>query len=208
MFRRFGISSRTQRITLSLIALGLALLISFLRDGDFQSPADAGASLPIPSAQSTPKETAARTVDAGTAQAETREQAVAQAIRWLEAQEGGAHNGHAIARHVGKSEQDLRDRIARDGVGVASAFYDLETAAVAIVRTIRHKPNDAEVRRWLGADDSRRRLALRRIFDKPIGLVVRRNGAAEDGRTAITVLTKRQVDGRPSYSLLTAYVEP
>lgn len=205
LFRRFGISSKTQRISLSVIALALALLIGFLQDGSAPAPSAASqtGAAPATAAPADPPTPAAQV-----AAASSREQAVAQAIRWLKGQEGGDHRGHAIARHVGKSNADLRARIARDDVSVASAFYDLETAAVAIVRTVRHQPNDARVRRWLGDDASKRRLALRRTFDKPIGRIVYRSGDARDGKSAVAVLTKRRDGDRVGYRLLTAYVEP
>jgi len=199
-----------QRILLSLIALGLALLISYLQeDGgaarDAAPPAMRGAPATEAPAPATETETGP---SRGASRASSREQAVAQAVRWLQAQEGGAHHGHTIARHVGRSDAELHDRLERDGVPAASGFYDLETAAVAIARTIKHAPNDAQVRRWLDDDETRRRLALRRLFEKPIGRIVYRGGDGKDGRTAVAVLVKRTTDGRPGYRLLTAYVEP
>lgn len=194
LFRRFGISSKTQRITLSVIALVLALVIGFLQEKPTPTQPDSAAQ-------------GAATAPAG-APARDRADAVAKATQWLESQEGGRHGGHAIARHVGKSEDDLRRRLRNSDISVASGFYDLETAAIAIVRTVHHKPNDARVQRWLNDDADKRRLALRRSFDKPIGRIVKRNGAASHGKSAVAVLTKLREDGRPGYRLLTAYVEP
>lgn len=206
LFRRFGISSKTQRITLSVIALFLALVIGYLQgeptpsqpgsaaQGRETAQADAPARDPAPAQDRAP--------------ARDRADAVAKATQWLESQEGGRHGGHAIARHVGKSEDDLRRRLRNSDISTASGFYDLETAAVAIVRTVRHQPNDARVRRWLDDDADKRRLALRRSFEKPIGRIVKRNGQASHGKSAVAVLMKWREDGRQSYRLLTAYVEP
>ena len=186
-----------QRISLSLIALLLAIVIGVL-----QGEPEVDAAQPI---ASPPSDVASGAEPARSAT--TREQAVAKAVRWLERQEGGKHRGHTIDRHVGKSDRQLRERLEREGKSVVSGFYDLETAAVAIVRTIRHKPNDQRVKRWLGDDDSNRRLALRRGFDRAIGRIVYRDGNARDGNTAVAVLTKWRESGRTSYRLLTAYVE-
>lgn len=180
-------TSRTKRILLSALALVLAAIIAFLQDG------------------SPPQDAAPPTEQVETAN--NREQAVAQAIRWLESQEGGKHRGHAIARHVGKSDAQLRQRLQEQSISAASAFYDLEMAAVAVVRTIHYKANDAKVRQWLGDDASQRRLALRRAFDRPIGRIVFRSGDARDGKSAVAVLTKWREDGEVGYRLLTAYVE-
>ena len=196
MLGRFGISPRLQRISLSLIALFLAIVIAFLQG---EPEVDAAHPVAPPSA--------AAPAGVETARATTREQAIAQAIRWLKAQEGGKHRGHTIERHVGKSDRALRDRLRREGKSVVSGFFDLETAAVAVVRTIRHKSNHERVKRWLDDDDSKRRLALRRSFKKAIGRIVYRDGNARDGKTAVAVLTKWRERGRTSYRLLTAYVE-
>lgn len=216
LFRRFGISSRAQRITLSVIALLLALVIAFLQDDqgaarEATAPAmrDSGAAT-----AASPTEAAGRQIAPQPQQTQVRaqqterERAVATAVRWLKGQEGGKHRGHAIARHVGKSDAQLRARLERDGKSVVSGFYDIEAAAVAIVRTIRYSPNDRRVQRWLKDDESRRRLALRRTFDRPVGRIVYRDGGARDGATTVAVLTKWRESGRIGYRLLTAYVEP
>ncbi len=217
LFRRFNVSSRAQRIILSVAALALAVLIASLqgepgaardaapspfRDGGSAEP---DARRPAADSRSPDKPDAAPADDP---QSEARRAAVAKAIRWLEAQEGGEHRGHTIQRHVGRTDSQLHDRVERENISAASGFTDLETAAVAIVRTIRHEPNDARVRRWLNDDESQRRLALRRLFDRPVGRIVYRGGDARDGRTTVAVLTKWQDKGRTTYRLLTAYVEP
>lgn len=200
-FGRFRMTSKTQRIVLSIAALVIAILIGVLQG-------DEDPRVTVERAQS---DFSARTqADGGTTGAgevKSREEAVANAVRWLESQEGGEHRGHAIARHVGKSEADLRDRLDRQDISAASTFFDLQTAAVAIVRTIHHKPNDAKIRQWLGDDENRRRLALRRVFEKPIGRIVFRSGEAETGYGAVTVLTKWADGQKTGYRLLTAYVE-
>ena len=202
MLSRFGISSKTQRILLSVIAVVLAVVIGVLQE---DAPPEAGARAEANQTQSS----ATRDNATQDASVQNRQDAVAAAVRWLESQEGGKHRGHAIARHVAKSDADLRDRMRNDpDVRVASTFYDMETAAVAILRTIRHQPNDARVSQWLGDDGSRRRLALRRTFEKPIGRIAYADGGARDGKSAVAVLLKWRDSGNVGYRLLTAYVEP
>lgn len=203
ILNRLGMTSRQQRIVLSSIALCIAILIAFLQ-GDDGTARDAAA----PASRTLAPQEAARPDQPAATKAEARAAAIAKAIRWLELQEDGSHHGHTIARHVGKSDADLRARIVRDDVAVASGFYDLETAAVAIVRTIRHEPNDRRIRKWLDDDESKRRLALRRTFTKPLGRIVHRDGGARDGRSVVAVLTKQRTGQKAAYRLLTAYVEP
>ena len=115
--------------------------------------------------------------------------------------------GHTIARHVGRSCNDLKDRIRQDTESVASGFFDTESASIAIVRTNIHKPNKPRVQKWLAVKDSMRCLALRRFFDKPIGRIAYRGGDRRQGNTAEVVLTKWTSKGKQSCRLLTAYVE-
>ena len=183
--------------------MGVALLIAFLQGDDprlAKSKAESAAPPPVEAQQQT---TEARSVTP----VRNRDNAVAQAVRWLKAQEGGKHRGHTITRRVGKSYDDLEDRIKRDNKSVASSFFDTESAAIAIVRTINHKPNKPRVQRWLADNDSKRRLALRRFFDKPIGRIAYRGGDRRQGNTAVVVLTKWTSKGKQSCRLLTAYVE-
>ncbi len=203
ILNRLGMTSRQQRIALSTIALGLAIIIALLQ-GDNGTGRDAAA----PAGRTLQPAETARPGQPDAGRDEARAAAVAKAIRWLELQEDGAHHGHTIARHVGKSDADLRARIDREDIAVASGFYDLETAAVAIVRTIRHEPNDRRVRKWLDDDQSKRRLALRRSFTKPLGRIVHRDGGARDGKSVVAVLAKQRTGQKAEYRLLTAYVEP
>lgn len=203
ILNRLGMTSRQQRIVLSTIALGLAIVIALLQ-GEDGSARDQAA----PASRTLAPREAVRADEPAGGQDEARAAAVAKAIRWLEMQEDGPHRGHAIARHVGKSDAELRARLDREDISAASSFYDLETAAVAIVRTIRHEPNDRRVRRWLDDDKSKRRLALRRTFTKPLGRIVYRDGAARDGSSVVAVLAKGQSGEKVLYRLLTAYVEP
>jgi len=108
---------------------------------------------------------------------------------------------------VGNSYDDLEDRIKRDSRRVASGFFDTESAGIAIVSTINHKPNKPRVQRWLADNDSKRRLALHRFLDKPIGHITYRGGDRRQGNTAVAVLKKWTSKGKQSYRLLSAYVE-
>ncbi len=208
MFRRFGMTSRTQRIVLSLIALGIAVLITQLQGGARDVAAPAGHIADQSGPPATQPRQSPPAANMPPTEAQSRADAVAKAVVWLENQEGGPHRGHAIARHVGKTDSELRDRLEREGKSATSAFYDLETAAVAILRTVRHESNVAQLQSWLADDESQRRLALRRAFTKTIGRVVYPDGVGRHGHTAVAVLTKERSNGQTTYRLLTAYVEP
>ncbi len=143
MFTRFNIDIKAQRIIFSFIALGVALLVAFLQGDDLRlakAMTESATRPPVEAQQQTAEARSVTTV-------RSRDNAVAQAVRWLKAQEGGKHRGHTIARHVGNPYDDLEDRIKRDSKRVASGFFDTESAAIAIVRNINHKPNKPRVQR-------------------------------------------------------------
>ena len=64
----------------------------------------------------------------------------------LDEMEGPPKNGHTIERHVGKSEEDLKNRLKTDKVSAASTYYDKETATKAVKDSLKH---DKEIQDWL-----------------------------------------------------------
>ena len=65
----------------------------------------------------------------------------------LDEMEGPPKNGHTIERHVGKSEEDLKNRLKTDKVSAASTYYDKETATKAVKDSL--KQHDKEIQDWL-----------------------------------------------------------
>ncbi|QIQ20880.1 RNase A-like domain-containing protein [Zophobihabitans entericus] len=55
--------------------------------------------------------------------------------------------GHLIERHVGRTEQELKERVNSDGVRTASSFYDLVTAEQAVSQAITY--NKARIDNYL-----------------------------------------------------------
>src|SRR5687767_5324142 len=48
-----------------------------------------------------------------------------------------SRGGHTLARHVGKSDEDLRERLARErGISAASTYGDRATAETVVARTL------------------------------------------------------------------------
>lgn len=70
-----------------------------------------------------------------------------------------ARGGHTIARHVGKSKADLRERLARERqISVASTYTDLGTAQWVVALALRH--GAARVTQWAARQGPRPNLAL------------------------------------------------
>lgn len=70
-----------------------------------------------------------------------------------------ARGGHTIARHVGKSDAELRARLARERwISAASTYTDLATAERVVSATTAS--GQARIARWAARDGTRANLAL------------------------------------------------
>jgi len=114
-----------------------------------------------------------------------------------------AAGGHTIARHVGRSDADLRRRLRREpNLAAASTFRDRESAerAVTAALAIGRERIDA----WAAAG-KRSTLVLRWRGDGAIvGRVLERGAASPVPAEGARVVLRRQGDG---WFVLTAYPE-
>lgn len=119
--------------------------------------------------------------------------------------------GHTLARHVGRSDADLRDRLRREpGISAASTYTDRATAErVVALALARERPR---IEHWLGRRGARPNLALdyHETSGRPLGRSLlrrslsRRDQAAVDCLDAVVVL---RWDGRSGFYVLTSYPE-
>lgn len=113
--------------------------------------------------------------------------------------------GHTLARHVGRSADELAERLEREGgIAAASSFVDRATAEEVVGRTLARERS--RVASWLRRDRGNLTLDYRGTADRTIGWVLLRGAsrpvAASDARI---VLRQRGED----YFVLTSYpVEP
>lgn len=116
--------------------------------------------------------------------------------------------GHTIERHVGRTEADLRRRLAASpGLNRASSFDTLETAEAVVRETLER--NARRIAAWLRADpnDGRPR-AFHLTTDRVLGHgVIRGSCRYVPMRRATVVLRKTWRLDRGFY-VLTAYPEP
>lgn len=113
--------------------------------------------------------------------------------------------GHTLARHVGRTLEQLRQRLRDEDKREVSTFPDLATADRAVAQTLFER--QAEVRRWLedgarGDQDVSARLAA------PVGEVLFAGEArTKPGRTVKVVLfpSRQFAEG---FGIRTAYVRP
>ena len=112
--------------------------------------------------------------------------------------------GHTIARHVGRTDAQLRARLARESIAAASTYPDLVTAEQTVARALA--ANERRVLRWLDQRGSRPNLAIhyRARDGLPTGRLLRRGADAPD-EVAGAVVVLRWRDG--DHYVLTSYPE-
>ena len=114
--------------------------------------------------------------------------------------------GHTIARHVGLTDDDLRERLRREpGIAAASTYPDRETAERVVDATLRRFSRRIEA--WSARAGSRPNLVLdfRGESGKPIGRSLRRGDARVRACADAVVVLRWHASGR--YYVLTSYPE-
>lgn len=119
-----------------------------------------------------------------------------------------AQGGHTLARHVGRTDAQLHDRLRREpNIGAASTWTDRDTAERVIAAALERQA--ARVRAWSARDGARPNLALDYRGDAvtPLGRsLVRGARNAVPCTDALVVL--RWDTRKTRFFVLTAYPEP
>jgi hypothetical protein len=111
--------------------------------------------------------------------------------------------GHTVERHVGKSDAELRQRLARDPrLAVASAWDDLAAARATIDRALSE--HAGELLRWLGHAPAGARRTIDYRGATPIGRAVRAEAPARVVRLSNARLVIESL-GNGRWRLITAY---
>jgi hypothetical protein len=119
-----------------------------------------------------------------------------------------ARGGHTLGRHVGRTDDQLRQRLRNQpNISAASTYPDRDTAELVVGRVLEQSAD--RIRPWTARRGRRPNLALRSAGDPrgpPIGRVLERGArTARPARAAVVVL--RWDDRRGSYYVLTSYPE-
>jgi len=135
---------------------------------------------------------------------ESSDRGLAAPVHDLSADE--AAGGHTLKQHVGKSDADLLERLAREPeISAASTYRDRETAERVVGRVLQQE--HMRIERWLQRPGQHPNLALdyRGDSSRPIGRMLRRGSRLADPCSdAIVVL---RWDGGQQYHVLTSYPE-
>lgn len=116
-----------------------------------------------------------------------------------------ARGGHTLARHVGRTDAQLRERLRREQISAASTYFDRATAERVVARTLARQRS--RVDQWLARKGSRPNLALDYRGDRgeTIGRsLTRRSPQTIPCRDAVVVL---RWDGNRGFIVLTSYPE-
>jgi pyruvate/2-oxoglutarate dehydrogenase complex dihydrolipoamide acyltransferase (E2) component len=116
-----------------------------------------------------------------------------------------ARGGHTLARHVGRTDAQLRERLQREQISAASTYTDRATAERVVARTLARQRS--RVDQWLARKGSRPNLALDYRGDRKetIGRsLTRRSPQTIPCSDAVVVL---RWDGNRGFIVLTSYPE-
>jgi hypothetical protein len=122
--------------------------------------------------------------------------------KWLEAQESAG--GHTIARHVGKADQWLVERLAKQPkIHAASSFTDLENARLSIRAALsQHR---SRINNWAASSRPKKRRTWDYDGQYFIGRVVERGIAPGPVAKSTDLKVVFEADGNGGCTLLTAY---
>jgi len=115
--------------------------------------------------------------------------------------------GHTIAKHVGRTEAQLRARLlAEPRIPVASTFTNLKVAEASISKTVR--AHSAAIKSWAQTAGPNQRLDILHDVGVSVGFgVVRSNGQVLNMSKVFVVLKMQSYNGK-SYYILTAFLKP
>ena len=112
--------------------------------------------------------------------------------------------GHTLARHVGRTDDELRERLARErNISAASTWTDRATAEAAVGQGLEAERN--RVDSWIRRGYPRANLALHYNAGRVIGRSLRR-GDARTAQCSSAVIVLR-ANGPESFYVLTTYPE-
>jgi hypothetical protein len=121
-----------------------------------------------------------------------------------EAKAGSSIGGHTLEKHIGKTAEQLRERLRLEPKrDVVSTFRDLPAAEWAISRVM--ESNTLKIRNW-AQSKSKRPLVLIQDVERKVGYgVIRASGKLKDMSTVRIVIKLQEHNGMPYY-ILTSYL--
>lgn len=109
---------------------------------------------------------------------------------------------HLIERHVGKSEQELVERLQRENISASSSFRDLPSAEHFVAATITEHQDRIDA--WIGGEGGRR-LVLEASFDRSTGISVQRGETQAEDVFSVKLVLERSDALGIGYRIVTGY---
>lgn len=115
-----------------------------------------------------------------------------------------AAGGHILRKHVGQTEEQLRERLAHEsGITGASTYTDRSTAEHAVGAAIAQSQD--RIQRWLSRTGRHSNLVLDYDSEAPIGRTM--NRGEYQSRPCTHALVVLKYSGPDNYYVLTSYPE-
>ena len=117
-----------------------------------------------------------------------------------------AAGGHTLQKHVGRTDDDLRERLRRErNISAASTYTDRAAAEFAVGAALQQ--NQEKINRWLNRDGGHANLVIDYDGDTahPIGRTMNRGD--DQSRPCSHALVVLKWDGDRNYHVLTTYPE-
>jgi len=114
--------------------------------------------------------------------------------------------GHTLKKHVGRTDDDLRERLRRErNISAASSYTDRAAAELAVGVALQQ--NQAKIDRWLNREGGHPNLVIDYDGDPahPIGRTMNRGD--EQSRPCAHAVVVLKWDGDRNYHVLTTYPE-
>jgi hypothetical protein len=112
--------------------------------------------------------------------------------------------GHTLEKHVGRTDEELRERLERErNISAASTWTDREAAEETVSDALREE--HYKIERWEARGYPRANLALHFDAGREIGRSMRHGQAASSPCTEAVIVLK--ADGTNSFYVLTTYPE-
>ena len=113
--------------------------------------------------------------------------------------------GHTLQRHVGRTDEELIERLQREpDISAASTYTDRAAAEQTVAAALEQE--HGRVESWLNRSDAHPNLALQYRAHDPIGRSIRRGERTSEPCYEAAVVLRW--DGGHSFHVLTTYPEP
>jgi hypothetical protein len=126
------------------------------------------------------------------------------AIRLAEEEAAG---GHTLLKHVGRTEAQLRTRLAQEfNIPAASTFNNLRDAEMAVSQVVR--ANKTAIEQWAKVAATNSKMTLTADLGRVVGRGVVRSTNQMQNMTKVIVVLKKVLTQNRVYFVLTSFPKP